>query len=422
MEGGENMRTIIVEPYSPAWPDEFEKIRAYLWPHISDIALDIVHTGSTSVPGLAAKPIIDFNITIESYEMFPKLAERLRKLGYEHEGDGDIPTRERFKGGKRDGFMEYHMYVCPQNSLELERQILFRDYLRGHDDARDEYAALKQPLAEKHRHDIDAYIEGKHEFIMIIVNLARKQCLMEQTQNIYDNPVFFDGYRKLRGNPDNANLLEEKPALFSLAPNLVGKSVLDLGCGYGENCAEFKRLGANKITGVDISEKMLAIAETETSGIEYIRADMSDLSSIPCRYDIVFSSLAVHYILDFYRLCAQVAGLLYDGGYFIFSQEHPLTTAPLKGVSWTKDETSHQMYYNLSDYARSGRRETTWIVDGVVKYHRTFSEIVNALTSYGFVVEKILEPIPDEATIKRLPSFESALHKPNFLLIRARKE
>ena len=93
------MKTIIVEPYNPSWPDEFKKIHAYLWPHISDMAIDLIHAGSTSVPGLAAKPIIDFNIIIESYDVFPQLTRRLRKIGYEHEGDGGIPMRERFKGG-----------------------------------------------------------------------------------------------------------------------------------------------------------------------------------------------------------------------------------------------------------------------------------------------------------------------------------
>ena len=124
---------------------------------------------------------------------------------------------------------------------------------------------------------------------------------MNHTQNIFNNPVFFDGYRKLRENPDNANLLEEKPALFSLAPDLTGKAVLDLGCGYGENCVEFRDLGATKVTGIDISEKMLKVARAETSGIEYICADMNDLSGISGIYDVVFSSLAVHYIVDFMR-------------------------------------------------------------------------------------------------------------------------
>jgi len=83
--------------------------------------------------------------------------------------------------------------------------------------------------------------------------------LENSSQNIYDNQTFFDGYKKLRDNPESANILEEKPVLFSLAPDLTSKAILDLGCGYGENCAEFKRLGASSVVGIDISEKILEV-------------------------------------------------------------------------------------------------------------------------------------------------------------------
>jgi len=165
------MTTIIIEPYNEEWPNEFAKIRDYLWPHIKDYAIDIVHIGSTSVTDLAAKPIIDLDIVIESYDVFPQIVEKLNSLGYEHDGDGGIPARERFKGGPRDGFMDYNMYVCPKNSRVLLAQILFRDYLRENKEARDEYAELKRSLAEKYRHDIGAYVDGKHEFI---INTALK--------------------------------------------------------------------------------------------------------------------------------------------------------------------------------------------------------------------------------------------------------
>lgn len=242
-----------------------------------------------------------------------------------------------------------------------------------------------------------------------------------KSQNIYDNDVFFDGYKKLRDNPYSANAVEEKPALFSLAPDLSGKAVLDLGCGYGENCAEFKTRGAATVLGVDISEKMLAVAREEHPDIEFVRADMSDLSFLKGSYDVVFSSLALHYIEDFAALAKDVYEHLNLGGYFIFSQEHPLTTAPIAGASWSRDEAGNMLHYNLTDYARLGKRSTRWIVDGVEKYHRTFSEIVNSLVDAGFAIEKMLEPIPTEETIERDPSWEKHLHKPNFLLIRAAK-
>lgn len=75
-----------------------------------------------------------------------------------------------------------------------------------------------------------------------------------QPQNIFDNEVFFQGYKKLRENPNSANILEEKPAIFSLLPELKGKKVLDLGCGYGENCSMFSKMGANKVVGIDVSQ------------------------------------------------------------------------------------------------------------------------------------------------------------------------
>lgn len=244
---------------------------------------------------------------------------------------------------------------------------------------------------------------------------------MGKSQNIYDNQIFFDGYRQLRNNRDSANNVEEKPALFSLSPDLIGKSVLDLGCGYGENCAAFQALGASKVLGVDISEKMLAVAAMEHPEIEFIRGDMNDLSFLGDRFDVVFSSLAVHYIEDFSAFVKNVYDLLNPGGYFVFSQEHPLTTAPISGAGWSRDEAGNVVHYNLTDYSCCGKRTTRWFVDGVEKYHRTFSEIVNALCSAGFVIEKLLEPVPPQEIVERDKRWEKDFHKPNFLLIKARK-
>lgn len=247
-----------------------------------------------------------------------------------------------------------------------------------------------------------------------------------QSQNIYDNETFFEGYTELRKKPATANDTEEKPALFSLLPDLNGLTVLDLGCGFGENCEKFIELGAARVTGSDISEKMLAVAQRNHPSATYVRGDMSDLSylseqdDLPKSYDLVVSSLALHYIEDLPKLARQVYSLLNDGGYFIFSQEHPLTTAPINGVSWEKNGEIATCY-RLSDYGRSGKRSVTWFVDGVIKYHRTFSDIFSALIDAGFTVKGVIEPFPNEEDIISTPKRANNLHKPNFLLIKAIK-
>lgn len=246
---------------------------------------------------------------------------------------------------------------------------------------------------------------------------------MENNQNIYDNETFFEGYIKLRENPDSANILEENPAVMSLCPDLKGKAVLDLGCGYGDNCRQFSEMDAKIVIGIDISGKMLEIAnkENKTDNIKYYNIDMADIDTLNEKFDVVFSSLAVHYIEDFKALLSKIFILLNNNGVLIFSQEHPLTTAPIKGASWSRDEIGDVLHYNLTDYCRNGEREVSWIVDGVIKYHRCFSEIINDLCDSGFTIERMLEPIPTEEVIERLPYYKKDIDKPNFLIIKARK-
>lgn len=242
-------------------------------------------------------------------------------------------------------------------------------------------------------------------------------------QNIYDDPVFFDGYKKLRENPSAANDLVEKPALFSLLPDLIGQSVLDLGCGYGENCREFVRRGAARVLGIDISEKMLAVANRENRDglVRFLRMSMNDLALLEGPFDLAVSSLAVHYIEDFDALLDHIHRLLSPNGLFVFSQEHPLTTALKREPRWSRDGEGRILHYNLTDYSLPGERKTHWIVDGVVKYHRSFSMICNSLIRAGFRLEQVLEPVPEETVMTAYPAYQKNQHKPDFLLIRARR-
>ena len=242
-------------------------------------------------------------------------------------------------------------------------------------------------------------------------------------QNIYDDDSFFDGYYKLRQNQDSANNLEEKPALFAMLPCVRGKRIIDLGCGYGENCRSFANMGAERVIGVDISQKMLEVARKEHSApnIEYRNIPMEDIRFDGYKFDIAVSSLAMHYVQNFEEFSKTVYSILADGGIFVFSQEHPLTTAPISGACWVKDDNGTIDHYRLTDYARKGKRSVSWFVDGVIKYHRTFSDLINGLVAAGFKIEEMKEPLPTPETVKRLPGYAKDFHKPNFLLIKASK-
>ncbi len=242
-------------------------------------------------------------------------------------------------------------------------------------------------------------------------------------QNVYDNEIFFDGYKRIRDNQANANNLFEIPALFSIMPDLTGKKVLDLGCGFGEHCARFIKEGAENVVGIDISEKMLEIARKENNHakITYINMPMEDMEELEGQFDVVVSSLAFHYVEDFEGVVKNVYKKLSENGTFVFSQENPLCTCHSGGDRWTRDVNGEKLFMNLSNYSVEGERESAWFIDNVKKYHRMFSTIVNTLVEAGFQIEKMLEPIPTEELLSMYPGYRDLYHKPDFLIIRAGK-
>ena len=165
--------------------------------------------------------------------------------------------------------------------------------------------------------------------------------LSAKNQNVFDNEDFFNQYIELRNGEINLNALLEQPAMEKLLPNLEGKTVLDLGCGYGHNCLDFVNKGAKKVVGVDISQKMLDIAKKEASHekIRYYNMSMTDIDKLNEKFDIIYSSLAFHYIEDFYEFCKLMYSVLNEGGVLLFSQEHPISTATIDGKGhYNRDE------------------------------------------------------------------------------------
>ena len=245
-----------------------------------------------------------------------------------------------------------------------------------------------------------------------------------KSQNIYDDDTFFEGYKALREQETCLNDLIEQPAMLDMIPDLKGKNVLDLGCGYGKNCIDFINRGAACVFGVDISIKMLEIAKSESAhkNIQYKSIDMNNISEIKDKFDFVYSSLSFHYIEDFKMLAENIFTLLNVGGCLLFSQEHPIMTATIDGKCyWNKDENGNKISYTFSNYSQSGLRKSHWYVNNVEKYHRTFGETITTLAKIGFTIDEVVEPIPKEWAIEKLPNIRKELLKPNFLIIKARK-
>ena len=243
-------------------------------------------------------------------------------------------------------------------------------------------------------------------------------------QNIFDNKNFFEGYRALRSTDVNYNDLLEQPAMRKLLPDLQGKAVLDLGCGYGRNCLEFVQRGAKTVVGVDISQKMLEVARKESVGqnIKYINMNMAEITKLHAKFDFIYSSLAFHYVEDFPAFAAEIYTSLNDGGHLLFSQEHPIVTATVGGKQhYNYDDAGHAVSFTFSDYGCSGKRDTFWFVEGVEKYHRTFGEIITALARTGFTIEVVEEPVPSPFAQEKLPSLKKEAIKPTFLIVKAKK-
>lgn len=158
-------KKVIVVPYDRQWQKEFEKIKVDISAVLGQLAVSIEHVGSTSVEGLWAKPILDIDVIISDNKFLPQVIDKLESIGYRHEGNLGIEGREAFCYDNKPEFMLHHLYVCPMDSKELKRHLVFRDYLRTHSDAVQEYSQVKREGAALFPEDIDAYIQFKSPII-----------------------------------------------------------------------------------------------------------------------------------------------------------------------------------------------------------------------------------------------------------------
>lgn len=170
------MAVTLVEKYNPEWPKRFEEIKAFLGKKINKACIRIEHVGSTAIPGMIAKPIIDIIIVIEP-EQWEEMKALLKERSYFHEGDLGIKDREVFKFHDetfKKSLPTHHLYVCPKHNLALKEQIAFRDYMKTHKKDRERLSALKWALAKKFNNDKYPYMDGKDAMVKEITKKALK--------------------------------------------------------------------------------------------------------------------------------------------------------------------------------------------------------------------------------------------------------
>lgn len=241
-------------------------------------------------------------------------------------------------------------------------------------------------------------------------------------ENIYDNDAFFNEYKNFPRSVEGLNAAGEWHELKKMLPVFHNKTVLDIGCGFGWHCIYAANKGAKRVIGTDISEKMLSVAKERNNheSIEYLRTAMEDLDFKANSMDIVLSSLAFHYTPNFDGVCKKINGFLKLNGNFVFSVEHPIFTA-FGSQEWIYDKNNNPIYWPVDHYFSESERESIFLGEKVIKYHRTLTTYLKTLLDNGFSINDIVEPKPAQHLLETVPEMKNELRRPMMLLVSATK-
>ncbi|WP_407482051.1 class I SAM-dependent methyltransferase [Elizabethkingia meningoseptica] len=241
-------------------------------------------------------------------------------------------------------------------------------------------------------------------------------------ENKYDEPSFFELYGKMGRSQKGLEGAGEWHVLKDMLPDIKGKKVLDLGCGYGWHCRYAIEKGALSVVGIDISEKMLQKAReiNQLVGIEYIKKPLEDIRFEAEMFDLIFSSLTFHYIQSYDVLIENIYHWLRTGGKFVFSVEHPVFTAE-GSQNWIYDDAGTKLHWAVDKYFFEGERHTSFLGESVLKYHRTLSTYLNLLLKAGFKIIEVKEPTPNAEMLENIPEMQDELRRPMMLLISVEK-
>ena len=241
-------------------------------------------------------------------------------------------------------------------------------------------------------------------------------------ENRYDDEEFFSAYSHMLRSEKGLEGAGEWHELERHIPDLEGKRVLDLGCGYGWHAAYAASHGASYVLATDISGRMLRRAEDINSAecIEYRQIAMEDLDLPASSFDFILSSLAFHYIEDFASMAERICTWLSDGGIFLFSAEHPVFTSA-GPEDWYYDSEGRIMHFPVDDYFYEGERDAVFLGQHIRKYHRTLTTYVRSLIAAGFTIKDIAEPEPPESMLD-IPGMRDELRRPMMIIISSEKK
>jgi SAM-dependent methyltransferase len=241
-------------------------------------------------------------------------------------------------------------------------------------------------------------------------------------QNKYDDILFFKKYSQMERSKKGLAGAGEWESLRKLLPDFKFKHVLDLGCGYGWHCQYAIEQGAASVTGVDISEMMLQVAREKTdSKIQYIKLPIEDIDFNESSYDIVMSSLAFHYIESFEEVVKKVSHCLKVSGDFVFSVEHPVFTSE-GSQDFIYNEQGEILHFPVDHYFYEGERNSNFLGEKVIKYHRTLTTYLSGLLQRGFEIIDVVEPKPSDYLLETVEGMKDELRRPMMLIISARKK
>lgn len=242
-------------------------------------------------------------------------------------------------------------------------------------------------------------------------------------QNKYDDKTFFDKYSNMNRSKQGLEGAGEWHEFKEMLPDFQGKRVLDLGCGFGWHCRFAVENGAKSVIGVDISQKMLNAArdKTKSENIQYICMPMEDIDFPDNSFDVIISSLALHYIQSFEDILSKIRRCISIGGEFVFSVEHPIFTAQ-GPQDWYYDDKGNILHWPVDQYFTEGERKANFLGQEVIKYHRTLTTYLNSLIKAGFEITEVVEPKPAENLLHSIPGMLDELRRPMMLLVSARKK